>query len=125
MNTNEQGEVVSNTNHCALIYGSLPPETKILQQEAFNERSGNVKYLLATDAIGMGMNLNVSRVIFASLRKHIRGSKASIISKSSILQIAGRAGRYMTDGYVSAFNARDLKLVRGCIENSGDLLASV
>ena len=82
-----------------------------------------MKFLLATDAIGMGMNLNVNRVIFASLRKHLRGKRGVPITKSSILQIAGRAGRYMTDGYVSAFDHKDLSVIRNSIENSGDLFA--
>ena len=69
LNTDEQGRVKSNTNHSSVIYGALPPESKMMQQEAFNERIGNIKYLIATDAIGMGMNLNINRLIFASLVK--------------------------------------------------------
>ena len=82
MNTNEHGELISEHNHCAIIYGSLPPETKIIQQTAFNERSGNIKFLIATDAIGMGMNLNINRVIFATLWKHSRLRKRHQIEPS-------------------------------------------
>jgi ATP-dependent RNA helicase SUPV3L1/SUV3 len=46
-------------NHCAVIYGALPPETKQLQAIRFNERKDNIKFLVATDAIGMGLNLNI------------------------------------------------------------------
>lgn len=54
-------------NNCAVVYGSLPPETKKKQALNFNERKDNVKILLATDAVGIGLNLNINRVIFYSL----------------------------------------------------------
>ena len=56
-----------NSNYCSIIYGALPPETKKLQTQLFNEREGNVKFLVATDAIGMGLNLNINRIIFFQL----------------------------------------------------------
>ena len=122
---NQNGEIISDANHCAIIYGSLPPETKIIQQEAFNERSGNIKFLIATDAIGMGMNLNINRIIFASLWKQSNFDKRLQIGQSAVLQIAGRAGRYMNDGYVSAFHPGDLRLVRKYIQGSGDPMARI
>lgn len=54
-------------NYCALIYGSLPAETKRAQANLFN--SGAVDFLLATDAIGMGMNLGIKRILFWSTVK--------------------------------------------------------
>jgi ATP-dependent RNA helicase SUPV3L1/SUV3 len=56
-------------NKWALIYGSLPPETKKTQAIAFNERTEGVKFLVATNAIGMGLNLNINRVIFTNIYK--------------------------------------------------------
>jgi len=103
----------------------LPPETKIIQQASFNERSGNIKFLIATDAIGMGMNLNINRVIFASLWKHSFISGRHRIGWSAVLQIAGRAGRYMNDGYVTAFHPEDLRLIRKYIERSNDPIAKI
>jgi ATP-dependent RNA helicase SUPV3L1/SUV3 len=47
------------TNHCAVIYGALPPDTKKTQAYMFNNRLGNIKFLVATDAVGMGLNLNI------------------------------------------------------------------
>jgi ATP-dependent RNA helicase SUPV3L1/SUV3 len=46
---------------CAMIYGDLPPDTKLLQSESFNNPKNPIKVLVATDAIGMGLNLNISR----------------------------------------------------------------
>lgn len=46
-------------NFCSIIYGALPPEAKKQQALAFNTRQDNIKYLVATDAIGMGLNLNI------------------------------------------------------------------
>jgi ATP-dependent RNA helicase SUPV3L1/SUV3 len=60
-------------------------------------QAGEVDYLVATDAIGMGLNLNVSHVAFASLRK-FDGQHARSLSEAELAQIAGRAGRYLQDG---------------------------
>uniref|UniRef100_A0A3B3Z9V6 ATP-dependent RNA helicase SUPV3L1, mitochondrial n=1 Tax=Periophthalmus magnuspinnatus TaxID=409849 RepID=A0A3B3Z9V6_9GOBI len=79
---------------CAVIYGSLPP-TKLSQAKKFNDPDDPCKILVATDAIGMG--LNIKRIIFNSLVKpnvNEKGEKhMETISTSQALQIAGRAGR--------------------------------
>lgn len=95
-------------NKWALIYGNLPPETKKIQARAFNEREDGLNFLVATNAIGMGLNLNIERVIFTNIHKNIFGKKI-FLSSSEIMQIGGRAGRYKTDGYVSAFTNNTLK----------------
>jgi ATP-dependent RNA helicase SUPV3L1/SUV3 len=64
-------------------------------------QAGEVDYLVATDAIGMGLNLDVKHVAFASLRK-FDGREARELDPSEIGQIAGRAGRYTTDGSFGA-----------------------
>ncbi|GJQ09140.1 hypothetical protein GpartN1_g931.t1 [Galdieria partita] len=81
---------------CCVIYGSLPPETRSYQARLFNDPDSEYKILVATDAIGMGLNLNIRRIIFASLEKfHGLSSSArkEPLSFALIRQIAGRAGR--------------------------------
>lgn len=72
-----------------LIYGALPPETRRQQAKLFNETDNEYNVLVASDAVGMGLNLNIGRIIFTSLVKNIGGKKAAI-STSEIKQIAGR-----------------------------------
>ena len=71
-----------------LIYGALPPETRRQQAKLFNETDNEYDVLVASDAVGMGLNLNIGRIIFTSLVKNI-GGKKSAISTSEIKQIAG------------------------------------
>lgn len=79
----------------AVVLGALSPRTRNAQVELFE--SGEVDYLVATDAIGMGLNLNLDHVAFASLRK-FDGRAPRRLTASEIGQIAGRAGRHMSDG---------------------------
>lgn len=82
---------------CAIIYGALPPETRSEQARRFNERS-KVQVLVASNAIGMGLNLNIRRVVFHSAVKF--GGEATgfaWIDPSEIKQIGGRAGRLSSD----------------------------
>jgi len=79
----------------ALVLGALSPRARNAQVAMF--QAGEVDYLVATDAIGMGLNLHVTHVAFASLRKFDgRGERA--LSDSELSQIAGRAGRYLQNG---------------------------
>ena len=103
-------------NYCAMIYGSLPAETKRTQAILYN--SGALKYLLATDAIGMGMNLNIKRVIFWNTLKNTAMHGLQQIDKHYLLQIAGRAGRFKETGYVSAFSKKDLDYVNKCFQGA-------
>lgn len=73
-NTDENGNVVSNDNHCAMIYGRMSADLKEHQSNEFNNRAGKIKILIATNAIGMGINLNIDRVIFSTITD-IGGSK--------------------------------------------------
>ena len=81
----------------AVIYGSLPPNTKLAMAAKFNDPSDQCKVLVATDAVGMGLNLNIRRMIFYSVTKvqlNEDGDKEiDILTVSQALQIAGRAGR--------------------------------
>src|SRR5476651_1731872 len=79
----------------AIVMGALSPRTRNAQVEMF--QSGEVDYLVATDAIGMGLNMDVNHVWFASLRKY-DGRMSRQLRAVELAQIAGRAGRYMNDG---------------------------
>lgn len=78
---------------CAVIYGKLPPEVRVDQAAKFNAGDVDHSVLIASDAIGMGLNLKIKRVLFSTLKKW-DGYKNVTISLSEIKQIAGRAGRY-------------------------------
>src|SRR5256885_4909197 len=79
----------------AVVLGSLSPRTRNAQVELF--QSGDVDYLVATDAVGMGLNLDVDHVAFASDRKY-DGYQFRKLNPAELAQIAGRAGRAMRDG---------------------------
>jgi ATP-dependent RNA helicase SUPV3L1/SUV3 len=79
----------------AVVMGSLSPRTRNAQVALF--QSGDVEYLVATDAIGMGLNLDVDHVAFASDRK-FDGYQFRRLNPAELAQIAGRAGRATRDG---------------------------
>jgi ATP-dependent RNA helicase SUPV3L1/SUV3 len=79
----------------AVVLGALSPRTRNAQVELY--QSGQVDYLVATDAIGMGLNLDVDHIAFASDRK-FDGYQFRKLNPSELAQIAGRAGRAMRDG---------------------------
>ncbi|PVI04641.1 P-loop containing nucleoside triphosphate hydrolase protein, partial [Periconia macrospinosa] len=81
--------------NCAMVYGSLPPETRAQQARLFNDPDNDYDFLVASDAVGMGLNLAIKRVIFESTVKH-NGTKLAPLEISDLKQIAGRAGRYKT-----------------------------
>ena len=79
----------------AIIMGSLSPRTRNSQVELY--QSGDANFLVATDAIGMGINMDINNVSFSNLRK-FDGKKTRRLNLSEISQIAGRAGRHINDG---------------------------
>jgi len=79
----------------AIVMGSLSPKTRNAQVELY--QSGDVDFLVATDAIGMGINMDLENVFFSNLKK-FDGKKLRRLNLSEIGQIAGRAGRYLSDG---------------------------
>src|SRR3989440_12361447 len=79
----------------AVVLGALSPRTRNAQVALF--QSGDVDYLVATDAIGMGLNLDVDHVAFAGTRK-FDGQVHRELTAGELGQIAGRAGRHMNDG---------------------------
>lgn len=101
---------------CAVIYGALPPETRAQEAQRFND--GVYDIVVASDAIGMGLNLKINRVIFTTTQKY--NGKANVtLTDSNIKQIGGRAGRYGVgggEGHITAINATELQVVRKAID---------
>ena len=79
----------------AVVMGALSPQTRNAQVELF--QSGEVDYIVATDAIGMGLNLDIGHVAFAGLSKY-DGHRQRRLTPAEMAQIAGRAGRHQRDG---------------------------
>jgi len=79
----------------AVVMGALSPRTRNAQVELY--QNGDVDYLVATDAIGMGLNLDINHVAFSSLTK-FDGSRMRYLMPNELAQIAGRAGRHLNSG---------------------------
>ena len=104
----------------AVVMGSLSPRTRNAQVAMY--QSGEVDYLVATDAIGMGLNMDIAHVAFAGLSK-FDGKRHRRLTVSEMAQIAGRAGRYQKDGSfgvvqlgqdaVSTFEAEEIAAIEG------------
>ena len=92
----------------ASIYGALSPEVRRTEARRFS--SGEAQILVATDAIGMGLNLPIRRVVFSAAHK-FDGIAPRNLDATEVRQIAGRAGRYgiYPTGYVNAFEDDDLR----------------
>ncbi|NXJ07990.1 SUV3 helicase, partial [Odontophorus gujanensis] len=110
---------------CAVIYGSLPPGTKLEQAKKFNDPDDPCKILVATDAIGMGLNLCIKRIIFNSIVKPTVNEKGEkeidSITTSQALQIAGRAGRFgssFKQGEVTTMHRDDLLQLKEILSES-------
>jgi ATP-dependent RNA helicase SUPV3L1/SUV3 len=99
----------------AAIYGSLSPAVRRNEAERF--RSGSADVLVATDAIGLGLNLPIRRLIFSAIEK-FDGVTDRLLTPYEIRQIAGRAGRYgiHEDGQVTGLDARFLPFLRRALE---------
>lgn len=109
---------------CAIIYGALPPEVRVQQAALFNDPNNDFDFIVASDAIGMGLNLEIRRVIMESCAK-FDGSQNRPLTFPEIKQIGGRAGRYRSatnpdgastesrnNGIVTTMDAADLDSVR-------------
>ena len=79
----------------AVVLGALSPRTRNAQVEMY--QSGEVDFMVATDAIGMGLNMDINHVALAATRKY-DGERARKLTTAELAQIAGRAGRYKKDG---------------------------
>uniref|UniRef100_A0A8D8TMU9 ATP-dependent RNA helicase SUV3 homolog, mitochondrial n=1 Tax=Cacopsylla melanoneura TaxID=428564 RepID=A0A8D8TMU9_9HEMI len=103
----------------AVIYGSLPPTIKLAQAAKFNDPNNPCKVMVATDAIGMGLNLSIRRIVFYSVQKLFTNeagkTEMGVISASAAHQIAGRAGRCNTQfekGFVTTYKSEDLSTLK-------------
>uniref|UniRef100_A0A668U750 ATP-dependent RNA helicase SUPV3L1, mitochondrial n=1 Tax=Oreochromis aureus TaxID=47969 RepID=A0A668U750_OREAU len=113
-------QIEARGQECAVIYGSLPPGTKLSQAKKFNDPDDPCKILVATDAIGMGLNL------LTLMRK---GEKQmETISTSQALQIAGRAGRFSSkfkEGEVTTMHRDDLPVLKEILSHSVDPIEDI
>lgn len=109
---------------CSVVYGSLPPETRTKQATMFNDDTSDLNVLVASDAIGMGLNLNISRIIFSTMMK-FDGFNFRELTISEIKQIAGRAGRYGSKfpvGEVTCLDAEDLPLLHSSLKSPSPII---
>ncbi|KAK4440996.1 DExH-box ATP-dependent RNA helicase DExH18, mitochondrial [Sesamum alatum] len=111
------------TNHrCCVIYGALPPETRRQQAALFNDQDNEFDVLVASDAVGMGLNLNIRRIVFYNLAKY-NGDKMVPVPASQVKQIAGRAGRRGSrypDGLTTTLHLEDLDYLIECLKKPFD-----
>ncbi|CAI5988676.1 unnamed protein product [Closterium sp. NIES-64] len=107
------------TKHrCCVVYGALPPETRRQQARLFNEEESDFRVLVASDAIGMGLNLSIRRVVFSTLHK-FNGEEKIIIPSPMVKQIAGRAGRRGSryeEGVVTCLDPTDMPLLIAALQ---------
>jgi ATP-dependent RNA helicase SUPV3L1/SUV3 len=110
-----QGKIRQSGHSTAAIYGSLSPAVRRREAERF--RSGAAEVLVATDAIGLGLNLPIRRLIFVALEK-FDGVTSRMLTPPEIRQIAGRAGRYGIHeaGQVTALDPRAVRFLRASLE---------
>lgn len=108
---NVAGRLESQGIDASVIYGSLPPEIRRRQMNLFN--GGQTKVVVSTDAIGMGLNLPVRRIIFMEVEKY-DGKNTRALEIPEIRQIAGRAGRFgrYETGYVNAMDESKLGFLK-------------
>lgn len=103
---NLKQEIEAKGKKCSVIYGNLSPEVR--RNEANKFKNGESQVLIATDAIGMGLNLPINRLFFSTVSK-FDGIEERQLLGTEIKQIAGRSGRFgISDfGQVSSFNSND------------------
>ena len=106
---------VSTGMKCGIIYGHLPPRVRMEQIRLFNDPDSEIQVIVASDAIGLGVNLNIKRIIFNSFHKTRRGRNSELITPQLAKQIAGRAGRYLSrypEGEVTCFHAYNYLILK-------------
>ncbi len=109
----------------AVVLGSLSPRTRNAQVAVYENK--NVDYIVATDAIGMGLNLNIDHVSFSSFRK-FDGRYNRNLLPAEIGQIAGRAGRFQNDGtfgYTKEANYLDPIIIKSVEEHQFDAVKKI
>ena len=104
-------QIAASGHPVSVIYGALPPEVRRREAERFAQGASHI--LVATDAIGMGLNLPIRRVFFSTLTK-FDGQSDRTLSESEVHQIAGRAGRYgiHEEGFVGVLKEAEPSAMR-------------
>ncbi|GAB5035020.1 atp-dependent rna helicase mitochondrial-like [Nannochloropsis oceanica] len=111
---------------CCIVYGGLPPEARREQARLFNEEGSGWNVLVASDAIGMGLNLSIGRIIFSSLEKY-DGKTNRQLTHAEIKQIAGRAGRFKGKyeiGTVAGREGGDVRIISRALKAEHDVIES-
>ena len=112
-------EIESRTKfRCCVVYGSLPPQTRAEQARLFNDPDSGYEILVASDAVGMGLNLNIRRIIFHTIYKH-DGTSIIRLTHNDVKQIGGRAGRRNSpypQGFVTCRDDNDIQYIQTCIQ---------
>lgn len=118
------GRLESQGINASVIYGSLPPEIRRRQMHLFNE--GTNKVVVSTDAIGMGLNLPVRRIVFIETEK-FDGVARRKLRLPEINQIAGRAGRFgiYDTGYITAMGEENLAYIASLAGNREEQIEKV
>lgn len=98
----------------AIVYGAMPPEVRREQARRFRDKE--VDILIATDAIGIGLNLPIKHIIVDTIEK-FDGERRRKLFQCEVLQVVGRAGRFniYEEGFVSGRNWRDHKYIENCL----------
>lgn len=118
----ETASRLENTGHSvSMIYGSMPPETRKRQMEQFV--NGETKVIVATDAIGMGLNLPIQRIVFLENEK-FDGVKRRRLTSQEVKQIAGRAGRKGIYNVGRVAFTSDIKLMKKLLEQEDVLIST-
>ncbi|KAL6077085.1 RNA helicase [Balamuthia mandrillaris] len=114
-------DVESNTKYrCCIVYGGLPPSTRVEQAQLFNDPTSPYEILVASDAIGMGLNLNIRRIIFTAAEK-FDGETLRDLTPAEIKQIGGRAGRFKSKypvGVVACVHRGDAPLIQDALASN-------
>ncbi|GFP86541.1 ATP-dependent RNA helicase suv3 mitochondrial [Phtheirospermum japonicum] len=111
---NIKKQIENGRNHlCSVVYGSLPPETRTRQATMFNDETSDFDVLVASDAIGMGLNLNISRIIFSTLRK-FDGVEMRELTVSEIKQIAVMIGLLWDEHFVDNAKLSENYFIADC-----------
>ena len=113
-------EYSSRNIKASIIYGDLPPEVRKMQYEQFVNKE--TKILVTTDAIGMGVNLPIRRIIFMSIRK-FDGEEVRELTSQEIKQVGGRAGRIgiYDVGYIASVGG-NADIIKSKLENEDEVI---
>ena len=109
---------------CCIVYGGLPPEARREQARLFNDDKSGWNVLVASDAIGMGLNLAIRRIILSATEKY-DGHVDRRLTDAEIKQIAGRAGRFQGKydvGWVAGRDRADVAIIQGALTAEDEVI---